>query len=328
MSKRWPAEWETHAATWMAWPERLQIWPHLEGAYKVYAAIANSIANHETLHMLVSRPQLAVAKKYLSASVNIIEASYDDSWTRDTMPLFLMGKGGLEAINWRFNAWGNKFMPHDGDAALGEWVCQQQGFTYQNIDMVLEGGSVHANGQGTVLTTAECLLNPNRNPHLSKTEIEKTVLEKLVCKEMVWLPYGVEGDVDTDGHIDNVACFLDADTLCIQSCNDPRDPNFHRHQKNLAVLANTRFKILEIPQPDAIFANGDERLPLSYLNFYFCNDAIVMPKFAQPKPDQQACEILQAFFPKRQIYQIDSLDLIYGGGGIHCITMQQPKAEG
>ena len=320
----WPAEWVKHTKAWMLWPARVDMWSNIDKAYDVYANIANTIVKYEPLTMIVHPSQVDDARKYLSADIQILAHVIDDSWARDVMPIFCLEDGKLCAKNFEFNCWGNKFTPYDADQKIKHTITDQNGWNSQKIDMILEGGSIHSNGAGVLLTTQECLLNLNRNPNLSKSEIEIKLKEILNLQRVLWLPYGVANDIDTDGHIDNIACFVDEKTIVIQSCYDECDDNFARHKANIEYLNEfaSNFEIIEIPQPQAQYFEN-ERLALSYINFYIANGAIIMPEFNDAN-DNEAYKIIQKCFTDRVVEQINILDLAAGGGGIHCITMQQP----
>ncbi|AJI45225.1 agmatine deiminase family protein [Francisella tularensis subsp. novicida] len=323
----WPAEWEEHSATWMIWPARIDMWPNITKAYEIYAKVANTIAKYEPVNMVVNQHQLDIAKNYLGKNITLISEAVDDSWARDVMPIFSFKADKLLANNFDFNCWGNKFSPFDNDRRLKNDIAKQQKWQVNSSKMILEGGAVHSNGQGVLLTTEECLLNLNRNPNMQKEQIESELISILGVKKILWLPYGVAGDFDTDGHVDNVACFANKNTIIIQSCYDENDENFARHQANMTYLDKyaSEFNIVEIPQPRAQYFAG-ERLALSYLNFYIVNNAIIMPAFDDPN-DAAAFEILQKCFKDRSIEQLNIIDLVVSGGGIHCITMQQPAIK-
>ncbi|WP_119343861.1 agmatine deiminase family protein [Facilibium subflavum] len=325
MKTIWPAEWEKHKAAWMIWPMRKSIWPDIEKAYAVYAKIANLISEYEPLKLIISNEMHVLAKRYLSSAIECIDYGCDDSWARDTMPVFIFQDQKLQALNFQFNAWGEKFHPFDADQRLKPFITTKENIPAQTINFVLEGGAIHSNGNGVLLTTKECLLNPNRNPLKSQKDIENQLMASLNVNRQLWLPFGIDGDDDTDGHVDNVACFANQKTILIQSCYTRHDPNFIRHQANMEYLATyaNDMDIIEIDQPQKRLFNGSS-LALSYLNFYLCNEAVIMPSFNDKRLDLNAKAILQEQFPHRHIHQINALDLIVGGGGIHCITMQQP----
>lgn len=320
---RWPAEWEKHQATWICWPCRSEIWTDQAEIESVFIEIINHISEFENVNLLITSAHISRAKRGLNSAINFIEIAIDDSWARDTMPLFVEANARIQAVDWDFNCWGEKFTPYDKDAELGKNLARKFNWNLVHPGMVLEGGSVHTNGKGLFLTTKECLLNPNRNPKLNVEAIEMQLKKHMGMEKIIWLPYGVAGDVDTDGHIDNIACFVNENTICMQVCDDPNDENYARVKANRETLSKCDLHIIEIPQPKASFYQN-ERLPLSYLNFYFCNNAIILPKFGQKKEDENARRILQEFFPMRKIVSINIMPLVMGGGGIHCITMQQP----
>lgn len=323
LTRRWPAEWETHQATWMAWPCRTEIWTNgLEKAQLAFAEVANTIADYEPLYMLVKPEHKAFATKKLSSSITLIDMDIDDSWTRDTAPIWIEENAQAVALDFKFNAWGNKFSPYDNDAKVAANIIKYTGSQSRQFDMVLEGGAIHSNGKGILLTTQECLLNPNRNPSLSQQQIEKVLLEQLGAERMVWLNKGVAGDVDTDGHIDNIACFVDEDLVISQNCNKLSE-NYSIYEENRAILKENDIKLVEISEPEARYED-ELRVPLSYINFYIANDAIIMPSFGC-KQDEEAKSVLTDLFPHRSVHQIDANEILVGGGGIHCITMQQPK---
>ncbi|NVK23196.1 MAG: agmatine deiminase family protein [Kangiellaceae bacterium] len=322
-NRRWPAEWEPHSATWMAWPCRTEIWTNgLDKAQQAFANVANAIAEYEPLNMLVKPEHIETARKKLSSTIKLIETNIDDSWTRDTAPIWIEEDGKALALDFQFNAWGNKFSPYDNDQKIAQRIIEQTGDDSQVIDIILEGGAVHSDGQGTILTTKECLLNPNRNPHLSQQQIEEMLFDTLGAKQIIWLEKGVFGDVDTDGHIDNIACFSEPGILISQSC-DERSENYLIYQRNREIINQHQHRLIQIPEPEARYEDG-QRMPLSYINFYIANNLLVVPAFAC-KQDDSAKQILQDMFPSRDVVQIDANEILIGGGGIHCITMQQPN---
>ncbi len=323
LNRRWPAEWETHQATWMAWPCRTEIWTNgLEKAQLAFAEVANTIADYEPLFMLVKPEHKAFATKKLSSSITLVEMAIDDSWTRDTAPIWIEESGNPVALDFQFNAWGNKFSPYDNDANVAGNIISYSDSQSRKLDMVLEGGAIHSNGQGTILTTKECLLNPNRNPSMSQQQIEQVLLEQFGADQVVWLEKGVAGDVDTDGHIDNIACFIESDLVISQNC-EASSENYSIYEDNRRIIRDNNLKLVEVSEPEARY-EGELRVPLSYINFYIANDAIIMPSF-NCKQDNEAKSVLTDLFPHRNIHQIDANEILVGGGGIHCITMQQPK---
>ena len=325
--RRWPAEWEKHQATWMAWPCREEIWSNgLEKARHAFAKVANTISEYEPVNMIVRAEDAPSAQKLLNSDIEIHFFDLDDSWARDISPLWveeqLDGSEHSLALKFIFNAWGNKFESYAHDAKVAEHITQIAHSKVETHDVVLEGGSIHGNGRGILLTTKECLLNPKRNPQLSQDDIESFLLKTFGAKAVIWLNKGLYGDVDTDGHIDNIACFVDDKTVLTQSTDDRDSENFDIYHENREIIKDAGMELIEIPEPDARYSDG-QRVPLSYINYYIANDLVVLPSFGC-KQDQAAMSILRNLYPKRDIKQLDANEILVGGGGIHCITMQQP----
>jgi agmatine deiminase len=325
--RRWPAEWEPHKATWMAWPSRQVIWSNgLEKAQRAFAEVANMISEYEPVNMLIRAQDVSFAQKILNSDIELHLFDLDDSWARDISPLWVeeSNNGTSEplALKFVFNAWGNKFEPYGHDAKVAEHITQITQSKVETYDIVLEGGAIHGNGSGTLLTTEECLLNPNRNPQLSKDDIQQALLSAFGAEKIIWLKKGVHGDVDTDGHIDNIACFIDEKTIISQTTDDKSSENYSVYADNRTIIGDSDIGLIEIPEPEARYSDG-ERVPLSYINYYIANDLIVLPSFGC-KQDEVALSTLKELYPKRQVKQINANEILVGGGGIHCITMQQP----
>ncbi|MQL50740.1 agmatine deiminase [Desulfofundulus thermobenzoicus] len=327
-----PPEWTRHACTFMEWPTTEDLWPGgLDEARQAYSEVARAIARFEPVIMIV-RPELsAAAARLCGPAVHIHEMEHDDSWMRDNGPTFVVNAGGeVAGINWRFNAWGGKHERWEQDNLVAPRLLDYLKVPCFNAPLVLEGGSIHTDGEGTLLTTEECLLNQNRNPHLNKTEIEKILKQYLGVDKVIWLRRGLEGD-ETDGHVDNVACFARPGIVLVQSCSDSGDPNCEILQENMAILRGAtdakgrKLRVIPVEQPPATYYRG-VRLPLSYINFYFVNGGIVMPRFggACAAADDHAARILRSVFPKRKIVEINGLPIARGGGNVHCITQQMP----
>lgn len=329
-----PAEWEQHERTLMEWPVKASlIWP--ENFNKVcvgYAKVAKAISEFEKVTMIVNEDTADEAKALCGEGIDYLTIPHNDAWCRDNGPTFLISREKkLSAVNWRFNAWGEKYVPYDLDNEVAPTVLKHFEIEYFDASIILEGGSIHVDGEGTLLTTKECLLNKNRNPNLTQGQIEKEVMFYLKVSKIIWLNRGLFGD-ETDGHIDNVACFAKPGVILLQTCDDPEDPNFEISNENIQSLKNStdtagrKLEIIEIPQPPARYYNG-ERLTLSYLNFYFVNGGIILPVFGGDAEanDIKAAEVLQKVFPERKIVAVDSMDLITEGGNIHCITQQMPR---
>lgn len=278
--------------------------------------------------MLANAADEAEAAQACGPDVEVWQARLDDSWLRNSGPTFLLDPAGtLAGAAWRFNAWGEKWPDFALDAALATSILDRLGITRFAAPFVLEGGSIHTDGEGTLLTSEQCLLNPNRNPGLSRGEIERNLGEWLGVERVVWLGEGLEND-GTDGHIDNLACFARPGLVLATSCDDPHDANYLPLKDNLARLKaagdakGRAFDVVELPIPSRRDTAAG-RLAMSYVNFYVANGAVIVPVFDDPM-DRVAAERIGAAFPGRAVVQIRALDILEGGGGIHCITQQQP----
>jgi agmatine deiminase len=331
MGFQMPPEWEAHSRTLMAWPVEEALWPEPFAAIPpAYAAIVNTIARFEPVTLVV-KPELAdQAAAFCGSNIELLMLDHNDSWLRDSGPTIIRnGQGELLGLNWIFNAWGGKF-PSELDNQVATRVLNHLQIPHLDLPLVMEGGSFHVDEAGTLLTTEECLLNSNRNPHLNRQEIETYLRRYLGITKIIWLKRGWDGD-DTDGHIDNVACFARPGVIATQVCHDPVDPNYAISQENLAILqaatdAHGRpFKVISINQPPLRWYEG-VRLTLSYLNFYFVNGGIVMPLFGgdATAADHDALEVIKAVFPERKIATVDGAIIARGGGNVHCLTQQVP----
>ncbi len=336
---RMPAEWEPHAATWLAWPKRDQSWPgKLDAIPPVYARLIREIAEGEDIHLLVDGHEHHAAILHLlkdhkadAPNVRLVEIPTNDSWVRDHGPIFVRNRGAgapLIALDWGYNSWGGKYPPFDLDNAVPARAAQWLRVPAVAPGMVLEGGSIDVNGAGLLLTTEACLLNPNRNPHLDREGIEARLRDFLGISHVLWLGDGIVGD-DTDGHIDDLARFVAPETIVTVVEPDKSDANHVALDENLRRLRELRtpsggsFDIIEIPMPAPVVWEG-HRLPASYANFYIANAAVIVPTFRSPKQDDRAIGILGDLFPHRRVVGIDATDLVWGLGAFHCITQQQP----
>ncbi|RJF87761.1 agmatine deiminase [Oleomonas cavernae] len=350
---RMPGEFEPHQGCWLIWPERTDNWrAGAKPAQKAFAAVAGAIAQGEPVTVLASAAQFVNARRQLPAPVRVIEAASNDSWCRDVGPSFVTDdKGRLRGVDWGFNAWGGLYSPHDQDELIAAKILEVERTPRYRAPLVLEGGSIHVDGQGTVLTTEECLLNPNRNPELSRGAIERHLKDYLNVETVVWLGPGVYLD-ETDGHIDNLACFVKPGVVALTWCDDPEDPQYAISKDAFDRLSKARdargrsFEIVKLPSPGPLYATADEastvddwsldmdasggqersgghRLAGSYVNFYIGNGVVVMP-LLDPKTDAQAQAIVAGLFPDRRIIAVPGREILLGGGNIHCITQQQP----
>lgn len=327
-----PAEWEPHRRCWMAWPCRPAAWGGgLEEARDATAEVAREIVAFEPVTMVCNPGDAADVSLRCGRGVEVLPLAIDDSWTRDTGPTFVVGPGGeVAGVDWRFNGWGGKYLPYDEDARLASRILEHQSLRRFEAPLVLEGGAIHSDGQGTVLTTESCALNPNRNPGLSRDEVERHLKDYLGARAVIWLAGGLQDD-ETDGHVDNVACFARPGTVLALTTDDTTDGNHAVLQENLARLraasdaGGRALEVVEVRQPARRERQG-RRMALSYINFYFANGAVLMPAFGAPE-DEPAFRTLRRLFPDRQVRQVLAGDVVAGGGGIHCITQQQPAAE-
>jgi len=328
-----PAEWAPHSRCWMEWPCRAETWgDRIEAAREAYAEVAKAIAQFEPVTMITKPKNVAEVSIALGSAtrINTLSLPHDDSWMRDNGPTFVVdGRGQVAGVDWKWNAWGNKYPDHERDAAVAEAVLKHLEMRRYEAPFVLEGGAIHTDGEGTLLTTESVLLNPNRNGPVTRSEMEELLAAYLGIRKVIWLGEGLQGDDDTDGHVDNLACFARPGVVLALTTNDPADGNYHVLQDNLARLRaatdaeGRSLEIVEIEQPRRQIHADGRRLPLSYINFYIANGGIIMPVFEDPQ-DSRAFDTLSRVFPDREIVQVPAVDIVHGGGGIHCITQQQP----
>ncbi|MBM3491348.1 MAG: agmatine deiminase family protein [Alphaproteobacteria bacterium] len=325
-----PAEWRPHSRCWMAWPVRLELWgAHHEAACRAYARAARAIAEFEPVTMLVLEGLEPVARLQLGRKVELLTCEFDDSWLRDTGPLFLCdGKGRLASLGFRFNAWGNKFHPYDKDARLAETLAKHLGLRHYQAPLTLEGGAIDVDGEGTLLATEQCVFNANRNPTLDRRQVEERLALHLGARRIIWLEAGLSGD-GTDGHVDNLARFVAPGRVVCAATDDPLHPD-HRLlaecQRLLRRSSDARGRKLEVvplPLPRERPADAPAHYVASYANFYLANSGVVLPSFGDAM-DGPAQEILARLFPERRAVAVPAGDIVLGGGGLHCITQQQP----
>lgn len=337
---RMPAEWEPHDATWLTWPRPDGI--SFPGCYDpvpgVLAAFVRALGAVEEVHLNVwDEAMEATARRELQAHECPLDAvhfhhfpSYEP-WCRDHGPMFLVrewgGRRERAIVDWAYNAWGGKYPPCDLDDAIPQHVARWRSLPLFSPGIVMEGGSLEVNGAGTLLTTESCLLNPNRNPHLNRDQIEQALRDYLGVSHILWLGDGIAGD-DTDGHIDDLTRFVNPTTVVTVVEEDPADENHAPLQENLRRLGSMRdpsgqpLRIVELPMPARIEREG-LRLPASYANFYIANEIVVVPTYRDPN-DARALELLQREFSSRRVVGIDSWDLIWGLGSFHCLSQQEP----
>ncbi len=342
---RMPAEWEPHEATWLTWPRREGA--SFPGRYEVvrecWIAMCRALSPGEKVrinvmdetHEAIVRAELQQAGLAVDRDIFLHRFPAWEPWCRDHGPTFLVRRGGghgdpLAVVDWIFNAWGGKYRPFDLDDAIPKRIAEWTGARLFEPGIVLEGGSIDVNGCGTLLTTESCLLNPNRNPHLSRAEIEETLREQLGVSNILWLGSGLVGD-DTDGHVDDLARFVDPRTVVTVVEEDPSDVNYaalrenHERLRGMKDQDGNPLRVVALPTPGVVEHRG-QRLPASYANFYLANGVALLPAYHHPN-DAVAREILQRLLPGREIVPVDCRKLIRGRGAIHCVTQQQPRGD-
>lgn len=332
---RMPAEWEPHASTWLSWPRREGIsFPDaFDRVMPTFREMVAALLESEPVCINVNNgAHEAEAREVLQGlameRVTFYTIPTNEPWCRDHGPIFLRREEEpeLAAVDWHYNAWGGKYPPFDLDDAVPTRVAEALEVPVYDGGMILEGGSIDVNGAGALLTTESCLLNPNRNPDLSREEVEQRMRDFLGVRDIFWLARGSEGD-DTDGHIDNLARFVSERTVLAIVDQDPKSANYEALRENLARLREIRIEgcaleIVELPVP-ARMERGDLVLPASYANFYIANSRVLVPTYADAN-DAEAIRKIQAAFPKRVVVPIDCRELIWGLGAFHCLTQQQP----
>lgn len=338
---RMPAEWHRHGATWLSWPKDPETWPdRVPQIEEIFLKMIGALAPQETVNLLVDDEpaEQAIRARCTFAGSEKIRFHHIptvDSWIRDYGPNFLLNdKGELAYNDWIFNAWGNKYEELKKDDAIPARLESLLNVPRFEPGIVMEGGSIDVNGSGCVLTTEQCLLNPNRNPHLSNVEIEQYLKNYLGVEKVLWLGEGIVGD-DTDGHIDDIARFVATDVIVCAVEEDPEDANYELLQDNLRrlqLMTNVKgrhFEIVALPMPGVVGGTSTDsrnldRLPASYANFYIANGVVLAPLFGHAN-DTRALNTLQNLFPSRRVVGINCEPLVWGMGTIHCVTQQQPK---
>jgi len=322
---RMPAEFAVHERTVMCWPARDELYGRRLGdARRAHAAVARTISGYEPVTMIANDAQVEEATDLCGPGVEVVGLPIDDSWFRDTGPIYVTEGSRREGTCWRFNSWGGKYRPYDNDAKIAEIWLRWRGESVRNVDMVFEGGSITVNGAGTIVTTEQCLLNKNRNPHMSRNQISEKLCLELGHDRVVWLPHGLHLDEGTDGHVDNVAAFAEENVLVMQGCDDRREPDHQRLAANRRVAEEAGLIIREVPVLPFTTVD-DRRVVVPYLNFYVVNGGVLVPVCGHAADDDMLALIAE-WFPGRQVVGLDvGAILAYGGGGIHCITQQIPS---
>jgi agmatine deiminase len=349
-----PGEFEPHAGCWMLWPERASNWRlGAKPAQAAFAAVATAIATSEPVTVAASARQFVQARSMLPDAIRVVEMASDDAWMRDVGPTFVVNKRrDVRGVDWVFNAWGGLngglYFPWDQDDLVARKVLEIEGRDRYRAQIILEGGAIHVDGEGTLLTTEECLMNPNRNPHLDKGQIEILLHEYLGVTSVIWLGKGVVED-ETNGHVDNLCCFARPGEVILTWTDNKRDPQYRVSLDAYERLMESRdaqgrrFKVHKLTQPGPLRRTqreaqdvdvyegvqpriAGERLAASYVNFYIGNSAIVMP-LLDPKQDKIAARQLQSIFPERRVIGAQAREILLGGGNIHCITQQVPLGK-
>ena len=325
-----PGEWTSYTCCWIAWPCREGLWANAAETRQDYANLANTIARFEPVLMLTPQHKLAEAKATLSEGVEVIEMPIDDSWARDSGPNFLVGGDELAGSDWVFNAWGNKYSPFDQDALMAQRILELAEAKRYSSWLVAEGGGVTVDGEGTIITTESCFLNKNRNPGRSRKEIEDELCRTLGAEKVIWLP-GDPEETETDGHVDGIAAFIETGRVLLEVNYDKTDPHYPVGVANANALkgqTDARGRELQIEfiqegiYHDGIWNGGCS----SYINSYLANGAVIVPGYGYDR-DAEAVETYANLYPEREIVQSAIHSLSLGGGGVHCVTQQQPALD-
>ncbi len=335
---RMPAEWEPQESVWLAWPTNLETWgpDRIADVRRTYVEVIATLSSRQRVALLVDDEEVrataieALGRRGVESRLCYYLIVTVDSWIRDYGPTFVVNERTRQTamVRWTFNAWGNKYADLKADGGVPAEINRHLDLPVFDAGIVLEGGSIDVNGRGTVLTTEQCLLNPNRNPHLGRSGIEDILREFLGASNAIWLSEGIAGD-DTDGHVDDIARFVDPRTVLVAFEDDPADENHAILKDCYARLVAARDQegrklgVLKLPMPDPV-VGPEGRLPASYANFYIGNGAVVVPTFGQPKKDRTALAAIQSCFPSHRAVGVESTAMLHGFGALHCCSQQQP----
>jgi agmatine deiminase len=333
---RMPAEWEPHERCIVGWPTEIrgEVWGEQFLLAKAsYAAVAQAIARFEPVLMLARPGEGGVARSYCGSDIEVVEMPIDDSWLRDSGPIFVTRPDGTRALaDFIFNSWGEKYLPYDSDAAIGRRLAEHFGVERFAAPMVLEGGGITVDGQGTLITTESCLLHPSRNPGLTKDEMTQVLRDYLGVDKVIWLisGLGLDEDPDTDGHVDGVGAFLAPGRVLLHMVRDPQHPDYENLLENRRRLETTDargrgLEVVELDLRSRPVLVGATPIVETYINSYFANGALIVPT-SGTKDDEAALERLREIVPDREVVGVPCPVIGYGGGGIHCITQQMPAA--
>jgi agmatine deiminase len=328
-----PAEWAPHVGCWMGWPKRAELWnQYLEAAREDYIRVAQAIARFEPVTLLTDPGHVADARLRCGASIRVVSMAMDDSWLRDSGPTIVLdADGSRAAAAFTFNAWGGKYHPHDQDATLGGRIGDLAGVPVYRSTLVAEGGGFLSDGEGTLIIAETCVLNPNRNPGWTKAQAEAELRAMLGVQKVIWLPGDVT-DTETDGHVDGFAALIKPGAVLCEVVADTADPRYSIMAENRRVLETEtdargrRFEVMPIPEaPRSAVPHGQDGYCRSYVNFYLANGAVIAPAYGIVE-DASAFDALRRAYPDRTVVPVALKDLFRGGGGIHCITQQEPAA--
>ncbi|MFM6981265.1 MAG: agmatine/peptidylarginine deiminase [Microbacteriaceae bacterium] len=330
MNPTMPAEWEKHERTWMAWPSNGYTLGDTESdvieARSTWANVANAIVRFEPVTMVVTPTDVAIAREYLDAAVDIVEHELDDAWMRDMGPTFVRAEGGIAAVNWIFNGWGAQdWASWDHDAQVATAIADVTGVSCIDSPLTNEGGGIHTNGDGVLLVTETVQLDPGRNPGWSRAQVEAEFARTIGARRVIWFDRGLTRDYDefgTRGHIDIVACFSDAQTILFHDQLNPEHPDFHISARTRQTIEDAGFTAVSVPAPNTL-RDDEGWVDYSYINHYIVNGAVILCAF-DDEGDARAKAVLESAYPGREIVLVDARPLFARGGGIHCITQQQP----
>jgi agmatine deiminase len=325
-----PAEWAPHARCWMAWPVRGELWgDHLDAVREAYAEVANAIARFEPVTMVVKPKNVAEASLQCGPGISMYSLPHDDSWLRDNGPSFVVDHlGGVAGVSWKFNGWGGRFADYDRDAVVAEALLSHLEMRRYDASVIFEGGALVTDGEGTAIAAESILLNPNRNPGISKAEMEKVLASYLGIRKVIWLTQSLAG-AHGESPVDDIAIFARPGVVLALACSDSADTNHGALADTVARLrsetdaAGRALDVITIEQPRARYMENGDRLNLSYVDCYIANGAVIMPVFEDPQ-DARAYEVFGKVFAGREIVQIPAADIAFGGGGLHAIALGQP----
>ncbi|HEX5608922.1 MAG TPA: agmatine deiminase family protein [Solirubrobacterales bacterium] len=330
---RMPAEWAPHERTLIAWPAREDAWrgTTIEDARDAHAATIAAVAAFEPV-LLVAKPEHAedARRRVPAENVEVVGLPIDDSWLRDSGPIIVLGRDdsgdpARAGVDFRFNAWGEAFTPYENDAAIAERLLERLAIERVASPLVLEGGSIAVDGEGLLVTTEQCLLNPNRNPGVERGRIEQELRDLLGAEEIIWLPQGLVEDADTDGHVDNICAVLEPGKVLLQTAS-PGDPNHNNASENAQLLRAAGLDVTELELLPRLRRESGDDVVVPYVNYYTCNDAAIVPLAElDPDMDAEALQRLRQLMPGREVVGVPGRTLALGGGGVHCITQQIPS---